>query len=77
MEKTFKSIAGYFAVMIFFVMSIVGWFCGHSPATCCSRALTGAIVTYFAVSFAAKTITKVIVKHVIDTKVQKIGAKKN
>ena len=77
MDKSIKSIAVYFAVMIFFVMSFVGWFCGQSPATCCNRALLGAIISYIAVSIAAKAITKIIIRHIIDRKVQQLNSDKD
>ncbi len=31
MSKSIRSVAVYFAVMIFFIMSLTGWFCGQSP----------------------------------------------
>jgi hypothetical protein len=68
MSKSIRSVAVYFAAMIFFIMSLTGWFCGQSPATCCNRAILGAIVTYIAVSIAAKAIAKVIMDAMIESK---------
>ena len=72
MEKSIKSIAIYFAVMTFFVMSIIGWFCGVSPATCCGRALPGAIIAYVAISWAGKTVVKIIMEQMIQSKVNEL-----
>ncbi len=68
MSKSIRSVAVYFAAMIFFIMSLTGWFCGQSPATCCNRAILGAIVTYIAVSIAAKAVAKVIMDAIIESK---------
>lgn len=70
-SNSIRSIAVKFAVMIFFIMSLTGWFCGQSPATCCNRAFVGAIVTYITVSIAAKAVAKVIMNAIIDSKVAK------
>lgn len=77
MSKSIRSVAVYFAVMIFFIMSLTGWFCGQSPATCCNRAFVGAIVTYVAVSIAAKAVTKVIMDAIIESKVAKLEKKES
>jgi len=75
MTKIIRSIAVYFAVMIFFVMSLVGWFSGCSPATCCNRALTGAVVTYIAVSWAGTLVYKIMLDALIANRFRKAAGK--
>jgi len=77
MTRTIRSIAVYFAVMIFFVMSLVGFSCGLSPATCASRALTGAIITYIAVLCAGKIILRIIINAIIDSKLTQTPKRDN
>jgi hypothetical protein len=71
-----KTIARYSAVMAFFVMSIIGWFCGLSPATCCGRAVPGAIIAYVAVSWAGKTVARIVMDQMIQSKVDEMQQKK-
>ncbi len=71
MHKTIRALAVYFAVMIFFIMAIVGWFAGCAPATCCSRALTGAVITYLTISYAAAAVYKILLKEMINHRIQK------
>jgi hypothetical protein len=74
MAKTIRSVAVYFAVMIFFIMSLVGWFSGRSPATCCNRALAGAILTYVAVFWAGTIIYRTILDAMISSRLRKGSA---
>ena len=72
-----RSSATTFAVMIFFIMSIIGWFCGLSPATCCSRAVGGAIITYIAITIAGKGVLAIIIKSIIESKVNNFKEESN
>jgi hypothetical protein len=74
MTRPIRSVAVYLAVMLFFIMSLVGWFSGCSPATCCSRALTGAVITYLAVSWAGRIIYKMMLDAMIASRVRKAAA---
>ncbi|HIJ67090.1 MAG TPA: hypothetical protein HPP87_10675 [Planctomycetes bacterium] len=74
--KTFtRSVAITFAVSAFFVMAIVGWCSGLSPATCCSRAVTGAIITYIALSWAAKGVMSIIINEIVQSRINKTNQK--
>ncbi|MBE0534917.1 MAG: hypothetical protein IH624_04545 [Phycisphaerae bacterium] len=75
MTKTIRSVAVYFAVMIFFIMSLVGWFSGCSPATCCNRAFTGAVITYLAVSWAGRVVLKIMLDALISNRARKAAGK--
>jgi hypothetical protein len=65
-----------FAVIIFFIMSFVGCLYGHAPATCCSRALAGSIITYVAVTIAGKGVMAIIINSIIESKVNKFKEEK-
>jgi len=68
MHKSIRSIAMRFALLMFFVMAVVGWFCGQSPPTCCRRAILGAIATYICISIAANMIVKIVINQMIRSK---------
>ncbi len=72
-----RSSATTFAVMIFFIMSITGWFCGLSPATCCSRAVGGAIIIYIAITIAGKGVMAIIINSIVKNKVNNLNAESN
>ncbi|HEW79630.1 MAG TPA: hypothetical protein ENH34_06695 [Phycisphaerales bacterium] len=55
-----RSIAISIAVICFFSVSLIGWFSGLSPFTCCKRALTGAVFAYVAAALAVKAINAVL-----------------
>lgn len=74
--KTFiRSIATTFAVPAFFIMAIVGWCSGLSPATCCSRAVIGAIITYIVFSWAAKGVMSIIINEIVESQLNKANQK--
>ncbi|MHC4322660.1 MAG: hypothetical protein ACYSUX_00135 [Planctomycetota bacterium] len=60
-----KSIAVSIAVICFFVLSIVGGFCGLSPFVCCKRALIGAVLAYIAGGWAVRAINAILVDAMI------------
>ena len=72
MKKQVRSIAVTSAVAVFFVMACIGCFKELAPATCCSRALAGAIIAYIAVSLSARAIVAVIVGEIIESRVNKL-----
>ncbi len=69
MQKSIRSIAMTSAVLVFFVMAVIGWCRGLSPATGCSRSVIGAIITYIAVSWAARGVMSIIINEIIESKV--------
>ncbi len=60
-----KSIAVSIAVICFFVLSLIGWFCGLSPFVCCKRALIGALLAYMAGGWAVRAINAILVDAMI------------
>ena len=75
MQKSIRSIATAFAVLVFFVMAVVGGFCGLSPATCCTRSVIGAIITYVVISWAAKGVMNIIINEIVVSKLNKANQK--
>jgi len=68
MQSQVRSIAVSFAVFIFFVMSCAGWFMGASPATCTTRAMAGAVITYIVVSIAARIVIRIVIDAIVEKK---------
>ncbi len=66
-----RSIAASFAVLSFFVLSIVGLFYGLSPYTCCKRACVGAALAYIAASLAVKVVNAVLIRAIIESHTSK------
>jgi len=64
-----RSIAVSIAVICFFVLSLVGWFCGLSPFVCCKRALIGAVLAYVAGGWAVRAINAILVEAIIANQV--------
>jgi hypothetical protein len=60
-----RSIAVSIAVICFFVLSLIGWFCGLSPFVCCKRALIGAVLAYMAGRWAVRAINAILVDAMI------------
>ena len=69
MPLNVRSIAVSIAVICFFVLSLIGWFCGISPFVCCKRALIGAVLSYIAGSLAVKAVNAVLVNAMIANQV--------
>jgi Na+/H+ antiporter NhaC len=59
------------AVVLFFVIVIVGWLNGLDPFTCCKRAIAGAISAYFIAILAVKAINAVLINAIIKNQVDK------
>src|SRR4030042_105537 len=64
-----RSIAVSIAVIFFFVLSLIGWFCGLSPFVCCKRALIGAVFAYIAGGWAVRAINAILVDAMIANQV--------
>ena len=69
MPLNVRSIAVSIAVICFFVLSLIGWFCGISTFVCCKRALIGAVLAYIAGGWAVKAINAVLVNAMIANQV--------
>jgi hypothetical protein len=61
MDKTIRNIAIRVSVLLFFVMALVGWICGHEPVVCTQRALIGATALYLTVRIAGNLIMRILV----------------
>jgi len=60
-----RSIAVSIAVICFFGLSLIAWFSGLSPFTCCKRALAGAVLAYIAGAWAVKAINAILISAMI------------
>jgi len=65
-----RPIAVSIAVAFFFVISLLGWFSGLSPFTCCKRALTGAVVSYVAATLAFNAINAILRSAIIESQIR-------
>lgn len=59
------------AVAAFFVMAVVGILSGLTPATCCWRAFSGAVLFYIAVTIAGKSVLSIVIGSMIKSKMKK------
>lgn len=71
MHQSIKRIAIRIAVLLFFVMAIVGWTSGLEPATCASRALAGAVAVYFLIRLAGVLVIRVLIGALVDEQVRR------
>ena len=72
-----RSIAVKIAVMSFFSLSIIGWFSGLSPFTCCKRALTGTFIAYIAAGLFVKAINAILISAIITKHINQQKEKEN
>ncbi|MHC4739223.1 MAG: hypothetical protein ACYS9Y_10005 [Planctomycetota bacterium] len=72
-----QTIAVKSAVMSFFSLSIIGWFSGLSPFTCCTRALTGTFIAYIAVGLFVKAINAILISAMITKQMNQQREKEN
>jgi len=63
-----RSIAVSIAVICFFGLSLVGWYSGLSPFTCCKRALLGAVFAYIAGTWAVKAVNAILMNALVTNK---------
>jgi len=66
-----RSIAVSIAVICFFSLSLIGWFSGLSPFTCCKRALAGAVLAYIAGAWAVKAINAILISAMITNQMKR------
>ncbi len=71
MFESIRSTSMLFAVVTFFVMAVIGMFSGLTPATCCWRAFSGAVVFYIIVTIAGKSVLSIIISSIVDSKMNK------
>ena len=68
MFESIRSTSMLFADLTFFVMAGIGILSGLTPATCCWRAFSGAVLFYIAVTIAGKSIISIIISSMVDSK---------
>lgn len=66
-----RSIAFTAAIVGFFALSIVSTLGGLSPYTCSKRALLGAIIIYYVVAVATRTIDAILTRAMIASQIDK------
>ena len=71
MPLNVRSTAVSIAVICFFVLSIIGGFCGLSPFVCCKRALIGAVLAYMAGGWAVRAINAILVDAIVANQVNR------
>lgn len=71
LNQSIQRTAVRIAVLLFFVMAVVGWLSGLEPATCASRALMGAVVVFFTVRLAGKLVIRVLVGALVEDQVRR------
>ncbi len=64
-----RSIAISVAVTAFFGLSLISWFSGLAPFTCCKRALVGAAGAYMAASLTIRAINAILTNAIITSQV--------
>ena len=61
MPLQIRSIAVRLAVTCFFCVSLIGWFSGLSPFTCCKRAVVSSVLAYIAGVWAVKAVNAILI----------------
>lgn len=62
MDKTLRAIAIRLSAMLFFIMALTGWLCGHEPGVCAQRALIGAVALYLVVRIAGNLAVRILLE---------------
>lgn len=65
MPLQIRSIAVSIAVTSFFGVSLIGWFSGLSPFTCCKRALLGSVLAYIAGIWTVKAVNAILMSAMV------------
>lgn len=71
MHKPVNRIAVQSAVPLFFVISVLGWFCGLEPAVCAERAALAALAAFVVIKLAGKMVMKVLVGALVEDQVRR------
>jgi len=70
MEAKIKVIAIRVAVIMFFVMSMIGTSANVHPTTACKRAFAGAAIIYIAIQILGRVFTSIIIQRLAQEKTQ-------
>lgn len=71
MKRYVTMTASIFAILVFFLMSVIGIFKGCSPDVCSFRAFIGAVTVYIVVTIAGNFIINMIIDEIVDSKIKK------
>jgi len=72
-----RSTAINIAVAFFFVIGVVGWAAGLSPAVCCKRALLGAVGMYIAAVVAIRIFNAIVISAAINAETNRTKERAN
>jgi hypothetical protein len=70
-ETDIKCVAVQMAVLLFFVMGIVGWLSGLSPETITGRALGGALAIYVLIRTAGKLVVRLLLRALVNEQIRR------
>ncbi|MCE5186607.1 MAG: hypothetical protein LLF76_10830 [Planctomycetaceae bacterium] len=76
LNQCINRIAIRMAVLLFFIMAVVGWACGLEPASCASRAIAGAAAIYVVIRIAGQMVVRILIGSLVDEQVRLRRAKK-
>lgn len=65
-----RSTAISIAVVFFFALSLVSYFSGLAPFTCCKRALSGAVLAYIVSSWSVKAINSILINAMVTSQMK-------
>lgn len=72
MDKTTRAIAIRLSVLLFFIMALTGWCCGHEPAVCTARAVIGAATLYLIVRIAGNLVVRMLIETMADEQARRV-----
>jgi hypothetical protein len=75
-ETDIKRVAVQAAVLLFFVMAIIGWCSGLSPETIASRAVGGAVAIYLLIRVAGNLTARVLLRAMVNEQMRRRHAEK-
>jgi uncharacterized membrane protein len=77
MDKAIRRYAWVFAILVFFVMAVAGWFSHGDPAVCAWRGLMGGIVMYTVVRIAGAALLHILIETAVQEEVKKNNQEPN
>lgn len=77
MLSSIRRIAITAAVICFFLMAVIGSVKGLTPATCCYRAIAGALISYAVISLAGRAVLAIIINAAVSSKLNTNTERRN
>jgi hypothetical protein len=68
MKQYISSIAGIISIAACFFIAAVGVISGLDPATCCYRAVCGAVFVYVVSTIALRLMARIVITAMVDSK---------